>query len=86
MAHKHMKIGSTLLFKCKLKPQCDTTKYVLECKKKKKPKKRSAENVEQLKENKVWKLFIKVNIYYILWPNNFLPKRNKNLYLYNCCV
>lgn len=39
MAHKHMKIGSTLLFKCKLKPQCDTTKYVLECKKKKKTQK-----------------------------------------------
>lgn len=53
MAHKHMKIGSTLLFKCKLKPQCDTTKYVLESKKKIKPKNRSAENVEQLKENKV---------------------------------
>ena len=86
-----MKIRSTLLlFKCKLKSQCDTIKHVLKC--------QTHTHTHTHKEikfwpecgatrtfihlwllqiwNIVWKFLIKLNIHFIIWPNNFLLRRN----------
>ena len=85
-----MKIWSTLLlFKCKLKPQCDTINMFWNVKKKKKKQNTEIKSWPECGAtrtfihlwllqiwNIVWKFLIKLNIRFIIWPNNFLLRRN----------